>query len=128
MKKIEDYLHLYLGCKVELDNGGSKVYNRKLIAVGGVDDEPYCKLRLGDAGEGQFVHAVLLKENRAKPILRPLSSMTEEEREEAATTATIHGAHITITTHYEGMRYLLSKHFDLFGLIDAGLAIDSTTL
>lgn len=28
----------------------------------------------------------------------------------------------------EVFRYLLSKHFDLFGLIEAGLAIDSTTL
>lgn len=26
----------------------------------------------------------------------------------------------------ESIRYLLSKHFDLFGLIDAGLAIDKT--
>jgi hypothetical protein len=28
----------------------------------------------------------------------------------------------------ESLRYLLSNHFDLFGLIEEGLAIDSTTL
>lgn len=33
-----------------------------------------------------------------------------------------------VHNHHETTRYLLSKHFDLFGLIESGLAIDKTKL
>lgn len=35
---------------------------------------------------------------------------------------------VDVEVQAQFVRYLLSKHFDLFGLIPAGLAIDSTTL
>ncbi len=111
-----------------------------------------------------------------KPILRPLSSMTEEEIIEVAILAdclptgwreadhykvahldhpnegievcvlkkysvriTKRGAvyfynydkpsaAIFIPTTFEIIRYLLSKHFDLFGLIESGLAVDKTKI
>lgn len=76
-----EVLHLYLGQKVQIDNSGSKVDNRVLVAVGGFGDEPYCKLRM----EGtSFVHTILLKNGGFKLILRPLNSMTEDEAAQVA--------------------------------------------
>ena len=61
-----------------------------------------------------------------KLILRPLSDMTEEEKNEYLLIGT------DSSTRFEHnarrTQYLLSKGFDLFGLIDAGLAIDKTKL
>lgn len=74
-----------------------------------------------------------------KPILRPLSDMTEEEGLEifelyadkpylasiASHESLIEwlGGRVGSPAHW---RYLLSRGFDLFGWIDAGLAIDKT--
>jgi len=79
-KKLEDYLHFYLPVKVELNNGGSKVYNRIAVAVGNMDNEyRYVTLRMGE-GIKAFTNSILFSEpNRIKPILRPLSDMTEDE-------------------------------------------------
>jgi len=170
--KIEDYLHLYLPIAVELNNGGSKVYNRVAVAVGNTDDEfRYVTLRLGK-GKKSFTHSILLAEpDRIKPILRPLIDMTEEEmkdvlimhfhesgRDVAAQSivsvkkkhevkmASKYGTGIPYIVYNESniphsddvlsfselnadqFIYLLSRGFDLFGLIEAGLAIDKTTL
>ena len=77
--ELKDVLKFYLPIAVELNNGGSKVYNRIAVAVGNTDDEfTYVTLRMG-TGAKSFTHSVLLSENRVKPILRPLSDMTEEE-------------------------------------------------
>lgn len=171
MKELKDYLHLYLGCAVELDiGGGSKVYNRKLVAFGGIEDELYCKLRLGPASKG-CVHAVLLKDKSVKPILRRLESITDDElitvfksislfdlsecqfecgfgkeerwinaiKDGSVVDAIEYNGHLFYTMNNDGTfdpvnpqwevaALLLKMNFDLFGLIDSGLAIDSTTL
>jgi len=83
-------------------------------------------------------------------FIRPLSSITEEEKIEllliigepkmyAAFDFRIgdemhylnlvgESGVIIIGFNPESVKYLLSKHFDLFGLIEAGLAIDKTVL
>lgn len=74
-----------------------------------------------------------------KPILRPLSDMSEDECFELGEILNVHipdhliealknNSKYVIDFRYsfEFTRYLLSKHFDLFGLIEAGLAIDKT--
>ncbi len=102
-KEIKDYLHLYLGCKV--------VFNEKLKAV--------------------ITHKLLadnlVPKEKLKPILRPLSDMTEDEDQEFE-----YIRYKKDLSIYEGTAmqtaYLLSKNFDLFGLIESGLAIDATTL
>lgn len=91
------------------------------------------------------------KYSEAKPILRPLSDMTEEEAEwcakelfcdknEEPDAFATNRARIAIMDNFGTpliaswrisflvSRYLLSKHFDLFGWIPAGLAIDKTKL
>lgn len=158
-KELKDYLHLYLPIPVELNNGGSKVYNRVAVAVGNMDDEyRYVTLRLG-SGKDSFTHAVLFSDKeRIKPILRKLSSMTEEEikflfncEQMVAEGVTDISVSVSIPLieikwknkgeaefcyYHQGLNqlsprqfhYLLSKHFDLFDLIDDGLAIDKETL
>lgn len=56
-----------------------------------------------------------------KPILRPLSSMTEEEQEEYNKRKQRKG--FMAQVHADNTLWLLSRGFDLFGLIDKGLAI-----
>jgi len=67
----------YLGQMIELDNSGSKVRNRKLISVGGIDDEEYLKLRMGEAKDG-FTHVCFVKSNECKLILKNISDITNE--------------------------------------------------
>ena len=110
---IKDYLHLYLGCEFigryvdwDEDNFPITITYQTLLNV-----ERYTTI---------------------KPILRPLSSMTGEEKKELEKIEKNEyvadaGIEQDIWTSKEFL-YLLSKHFDLFGLIDAGLAIDKTKL
>jgi hypothetical protein len=109
MKKIEDYLHLYIGCEYSTANSFGEVNATTL---------PMILKYLPDYKD-------------FKLHLRRLSSMTEEESKEA------HGLYYTDkiellasmdVAHFELCRYLLSKGFDLFGLCDAGLAIDAATV
>lgn len=120
--KIEDYLHLYIGCNAETSHG-----IRKLIGV--EDDIAYTTGGMGF----YFISEGI------KPILRRLSDMTPEEAAECwkltDTDREIEGWQVVDyfrreENFYEPKTflYLLAKHFDLFGLIDAGLAIDKATL
>lgn len=74
----------------------------------------------------------LLKDNLLKPILK---RMTELTREELLTQG--FRSHIDFLTHehgdpmkapYEMIEYCLSKNYDVFGLIEAGLAFDINLL
>lgn len=66
-----------------------------------------------------------------KPYLFPLSSMTEEQRQELeslmeVTTVPAWGEILSPTTEYYD--WLNKNHFDYRGLIEKGLAIDATNL
>ena len=73
-----------------------------------------------------------------KPYLFPLSSMTDEGYaiyskiwEDTGKTAYLEGCHHLISTikaYKAANDYLLSKHYDVNGLIPMGLAIDATGL
>ena len=82
-----------------------------------------------------------------KPYLRPLSSMTEEQKKEISKRYNLHtyyGLYIEITNHSEGywdddnscnlqdylwlVDWFNKNHFDYRGLIEKGLAIDATGL
>jgi hypothetical protein len=139
MKKIEDYLHLYLGCECEFKTVETqKLFSRKLIGI----DVDYL---FQPAYDRNPVYEYI------KPILRPLSDMTEEEAvkvsiaywgtekprlHEYAGKQLVRNFNNDVYKHHweypeklpEIIRILLSQGFDLFGLIESGLAIDSTTL
>ncbi len=115
MKQLKNYLHLYLGCDT---NKG------KLCSV---NIEGICIVMMND---GQ-IEAGNIED--IKPILRPLSDMTEEEREEFKNVRYGHrlldiSLFIDLELSATYVKWLLSKHFDLFGLVEAGLAINATTL
>ena len=71
-----------------------------------------------------------------KPYLFPLSSMTDEDHaiyskiwEDTGKTAYLEGCHhliCTIKAYKAANDYLLSKHYDINGLIPKGLANDAT--
>lgn len=148
-KKIEDYLHLYIGCFCKVDN---RSHTHRLTGV--------------KNGAALFRSTNgMVAMNNVKPILRPLADMTNGEIKEIGkieglanlgdiqkfgddcigavddtyklmfetSPLTIvylkkNGADYTLAKPFEITQYLLSKHFDLFGLIQAGLAIDITKL
>ena len=70
------------------------------------------------------------RKDEIKPYLFPLSSMTEEQSMEFAL--------LQVNTHKDGflyvcdcanmMKWLLKNHFDIYGLIEKGLAINATNL
>ena len=71
-----------------------------------------------------------------KPYLFPLSSMTDEDYaiyskiwEDTGKTAYLEGCHHLISTikaYKAANDFLLSKHYDIYGLIPMDLAIDAT--
>ena len=90
-------------------------------------------------GEGTYINTALEPDHinqllndkdgdiEIKPYLRPMSSMTEEQKEEYQ--------HITERRMYDSsysisdsIYWLNSHHFDYSGLIEKGLAIDATNL
>lgn len=158
-KNIEDYFHFYYGCECEFVlTESKKVLIQELLGI---------------ALDYYFLDVYKKKNpiyDSIKPILRPLSSMTEEEaiylanliqydgdsfiwkvrlkdelqividgvRNSDYRTVTIaydwkfsvcdtdeYGNGYSGENPHETTRYLLSKSFDLFGLIESGLAIES---
>lgn len=108
MKDIKDYLHLYYGCACKYGKSHWVDHEWHFINVNGklIQDAEYFIIKL---------------------FLRPLYDMTEEERiglrevsrQVVVNTPDDYRIEAAIQTEY-----LLKKSFDLFGLIDAGLAID----
>lgn len=126
MKDIKDYLHLYLGCDVAREHSESRskkfFEHAKLIGITASEVEKGKTVAILEVGLDHF-HEWYVEET--KPILRPLSDMTNEERvilkyynNDASIPDKLFNA--------AGFWFLLSKHFDLFGLTDAGLAIEKS--
>lgn len=115
-KKITDYLHFYLGqeCKWRVLSDSDEEWTKSNVDLKMLDvlydRQPF----------------------EIKPILRPLSNMTQEEFRD--TELSSHPKFWTAlpTDEYHmklsSVVYMLKKGFDLFGLIESGLAIDKTTL
>jgi hypothetical protein len=136
MRDIKDYLPLYMGQKIIFPERGAN-QARVFTVTGSIYDS---------MGTDKDFH----KHEKRCLILRPLSDMTEEEAIEIADIlggashlsrdSKIHAARelanrmLYTQTNIWGINWmrltvhLLSKGFDLFGLIDDQLAIDSTTL
>jgi hypothetical protein len=124
-----EYFHLYLGCEVQTSIGGGV-----LISVGAHERGEDCMVSIQNNDEESGFYGEWtdynIEHHKIKLILRPLSSLTEEESLQADK---IHfSAHYSKTPHIrivaEYTKFLLDKHFDLFGLIEAGLALDATTI
>ena len=100
-------------CQVEFKENGK--YNSKVMLLSGIfTDEAYFTTKGGS-----------IYSNEYKPYLRPMSSMTEEEK------LMYEGLMIgtdNISYMLDVIDWLNSHHFDYRGLIEKGLAIDATGL
>lgn len=132
-KDIKDYLHFYIGCECVtlIDDDFVEVGILKGVTESEVTPSKMIAIT-GNGFDEWFVEDI-------KPILRPLSSMTEEEKREYR--KSIHGistdnilpeisAGRLIKEHHslksaECTRWLLSKHFDVYNLIESNLAVAS---
>lgn len=63
--------------------------------------------------------------SEVKPYLRPLSSMTEEERKEYLHECDKDDKDALTTPRHHGIDWLNANHFDYRGLIHKGLAIEA---
>jgi hypothetical protein len=122
MKELKDYLHLYLGCDVHI---AELNVTHKLTGISFDDTlrQLWCYFENTDTGYAPI--------EKCKPILRPLSDMNRDETihyQEYLMSMPINNIIDAYRIQGEQVAYLLSKHFDLFQLIEAGLAIDATTL
>jgi hypothetical protein len=89
----------YIGCDIKVSEG----LDRKLIAVGGYEDEPYIKLRLGEAGKKQFVHSEFINFYKSPIYLKSLLNITDEDAIEAI--------QMNVTEKYEELK-IESKNDD----------------
>lgn len=105
---------LYLGCEFKYAN------NDNIYKMAGVQSQSV----INELGHFHDCDEV-------KPILRKLESMTEEEKKKHHDYAKVKSNGMKFRFANESafrMTWLLSKHFDLFGWIESGLAIDRETL
>jgi hypothetical protein len=150
-KKIQEYLHLYgIDCPVMTPDGiGSvlAIYSNAVEVC--LNVIKYKQIMKGRKGGVEMHYKYFYPD--IKLILRPLSDMTEEEmlsyaritRPEAEKIAFKDGGISSYynpgdTTFYKWAKHrldvftpeetlwLLSKHFDILGLIESGLALDKT--
>jgi hypothetical protein len=127
-KNIKDYLHFYLGCMCEGSPIKAKSFHAQLQQI---DVNGYCIL--ADMSLTRHLSSAFVK-----PILRPFTDITDEEIDEVWNG---HEPKHVLKMEYsdgrnvrqvalcsERTRYFLSRGFDLFGLIEAGLALDKTKI
>ena len=115
-KELKDYVHLYIGCKMIFEKSG------RISTLCGVQpdlDSGRDCLRLHD-GRDWHSHDYF----PYKLILRPLELMTKEEEDYMKGNFCYKGQGVTEYYTPKGMLYLLSRGFDLFGLIKAGIAVN----
>jgi len=65
--------------------------------------------------------------HEAKPILRPLSDLDDSQLKSFNFVSFAKDGDIDFVS-YDFMKYAFENHFDVFGLIDKGLAIDINTI
>lgn len=118
-KKIQDYLHYYIGWSGYADG----VYGY----ITSVDEFGGSEFKLHGEASVIYMDGALIR-----PILRKIENITEDECKEynniSSTMYSINQSQDQIKTSATETHFLLSKGFDLFDLIFHGLAIDAATL
>ena len=104
--KINDYIHLYLGCNT---NEG------KLVGI-------YQTTYLIQKENGEII--AINKSESIKPILRKLRDLNSNESEELNRKGISIGQRKGYNFTPEAIHYLLSLKIDIFNLIGEGLAIE----
>lgn len=131
MRDIKDYAHYYIGqpCLNTWFPADHDAYNAGWVLVG-FNETSIKPFGLENETDSTWTDSI-------KPILRRLEDMTEEERQVVHNMGKLYMNHKDHTLPSYSLskmwaanqtHYLLKQGFDLFGLIDAGLAVDAKTL
>jgi hypothetical protein len=140
--KLQDYIHYYLGCRVKATPYGGQANKWEEGSIVGLNIHNVAHVKFDN---WQSIADVTM--SCIKPILRRLEDMTEEEARGFLNHAKPYAEYIAHNEHAviwqsqgsrseiwllfgppAGFHYLLKQHFDLFGLIDAQLAVDAKTI
>jgi hypothetical protein len=144
-KKIIDYLHYHIGCAMMLEKSG------RVATLQGVEIRNGGDLWIND-GHGEGDTWKYYEYFPFKPLLRSIKLITKEEAIELTRSVVKYGNFNEVTTYLnlwseivvtwglttrekyipakekrlfpEQIQYLLSRNVDVFGLIEAGLALD----
>lgn len=123
-KNLKHYIHFLIGCDVQITTS-SATFTGKLIGYyydiwnyQSRQFEPTVQVRIGNTSH-------YYKLDNIKPILRPISDMTKEEGKEwlAVKEKCWDNFNLPMQGLGEMANWLLSKNFDLFDLINSGIAI-----
>jgi hypothetical protein len=107
--KLQDYLHLYIGCNTT---------KGKLVGI----KQNICFI---EVESGEIIQFDLQNDNEIiKPILRRLRDMSAEESSVLVEKGFSIGRPNGYSFSSNAILYLLSKQIDLFSLLENGLAID----
>lgn len=117
--ELKDVIHFYIGCEVQKNYGVNAPTIHKLT---GIRQSPANNDLLMFLDGKDQIRSHLW--NDFKPILRPLSDMSEEELLMADKICNEDDNASPMMAKLPF--YLLSKHFDLFNLISTGQAISKT--
>jgi hypothetical protein len=127
---LRDLLHFYIGCQVEYPSTDGRLIRATLTGVSRCDGVETTYKRKKNGCSGDYL---AWKENgyhdanafNVKPILKRTTNMTDAE---------VKGMSFKQYPDFENKMftpeqtiYLLKNGFDLFGLIDAGLAIEAVS-
>jgi hypothetical protein len=118
-KKIKDYAHLYTGCGIRRHN---YILKKDLFGELFSVRPDYILVK-----HIMTVARVEWDED-FKLVLRSLSDMTEEDIKHIESIEYQMEGYTDFIVTPLRVKYLLSRHFDLFGLIEAGLAIKHPVL
>ena len=124
--KLEDLApYLPYGLKCEILDYQSDYVGKKYLTMKGyylLNDKPYFNFHNGRDYAGKNT-------TQFKPILRPLSDLELDEfNNKIFNREYIVCEGVDADLGYYEWCYLLEEHFDIFGLIEKGLAIDINTL
>ena len=127
-KNLNEYLPFYIGCEIDAGHG-------ETFTLVGIHFDDFNKIANALVLNGNITHATAL--NGLKLILRPLKTITEGERKElyklifgrdspSYDDADDPWADCLLYNYNQHVitLYLLKKGFDLFELIEAGLAVE----
>jgi hypothetical protein len=124
--ELKDYLHHHLGCDMMTRDAFGRTAVRKLTAIVGskaiYDCDDTDDVDMANSWDMDF------QNDPDKPLLRLPFDMTKEENREWADLkeSLWDGKVLTVTSMGTMLQWLLDRDFDVFGLIDAGLALDKT--
>lgn len=132
-KHIENYVSLYVGCELLLQEGigiNLGLYYPDVWSKEGRIESNGINVYFTESSVKGKVYAMNF--NQCKLSLRPLSDITEHEMSELKwdKQELEHAISQKRNPNFYNTEflYLLQKGFDLFGLIEEGIAVDKTTL